>query len=322
MSDRTTTAPGLDAIARTVLADPGLRAAIPAADIEGGADAARVMNGVIGTAIAATGVNADGRIDPADLRRISDHIRADAALYDRFVEGHGDDEGAVETGFHLVQGDGGTLQFQGRAFVDTVADAIYHVGFTYAGGRLRNEDGNANEQVDDVAGWLNWFLNGENVVYGTDGIDNLYSGAYSAALADAADEVFEAGAGDDAIWAGAGDDVIRAGAGADVAGGGDGDDTIHGDGGDDQLWAGDGADHVEGGTGDDEIGAGAGDDRVMGGDGHDPHLRRGRRGHPRRRPGQRRDRRRPGRRHDPGRRRRRPALGRRGRGPHRRRPRA
>ena len=188
-------APGLGAIPTSILTDPGLRARIPAAEIRAGADAAAAMNGVIDAAIRATDINADGRIDAADARCISDHIRGNAALYDRFVTGHGDDEGRVETGFHRVQGDGGTLRFQGRPFADTVADAIYHIGFTYRDGRFRNEDGDANERVDDVAGWLNYFVNGENVVYGTGGADTLYSAAYSGALADAADETFEGGDG-------------------------------------------------------------------------------------------------------------------------------
>lgn len=55
----------------------------------------------------ATGANADGLVTPDELRAMSDHIRGDEALHAEFVEGHGDDEGDEETGFHLVQGDGG-----------------------------------------------------------------------------------------------------------------------------------------------------------------------------------------------------------------------
>lgn len=104
-----TRATPLDAIVSFVKKDPGLKANISKADINGGAAGAVLMNEVIGAAIKATGVNEDGRITPEDARKISDYIRSDADLLAKFVEGHGDDEGNEETGFHLVQGDGGTL---------------------------------------------------------------------------------------------------------------------------------------------------------------------------------------------------------------------
>lgn len=259
----------LETIADYVLQDPGLSANIPQEDIDGGAEAARLMNQVIQQAMAATGVNDDGRISAADARTISDYIRANPALYDDFVEGHGDDEGNEETGFHLVQGDGGAYKFQGRNFVNTVADAIYHIGFEYADGRFVNEDGNANETVSDIAGWLNYFVNGVNAVYGTGGNDHLGTGDYSLDLQAAAAELFMAGGGDDSVWAGDGNDTVRAGEGDDHAGGGDGDDVMRGQNGNDQLWGGDGDDTVAGGNGNDQLGGGDGNDTVRGGDGDD-----------------------------------------------------
>ncbi len=259
----------LDAIVDFVRNDPGLPANIVSEDINGGAAAAILMNEVIMTAIEATGVNEDGRLTPDDLRAISDYIRATPDLYARFVEGHGDDEGNEETGFHLVQGDGGAYRFQGRDFIDTVADAIYHVGFAYQDGRFRNEDGNANETVDDVAGWMNYFVNGQNVVYGTSAGETLHSGHYSFDLAAAANEIFEAGAGNDKIWAGDGNDTVHGGAGNDTAGGGTGNDRLIGDGGDDRLWGEEGNDLLVGGDGNDRLGGGDGNDLMFGGIGVD-----------------------------------------------------
>lgn len=259
----------LNSIAAHVRNDDGLRAQIADADIEGGALAAELMNDVIAEAIAATGVNADGRITANDARAISDYIRANPALYDAFVDGHGDDEGMIETGFHLVQGDGGTLEFQGRNFVNTIADAIYHIGFTYENGWFLNEDGDANEEVADVAGWLNYFVNGVNVVYGAGGNEELYSGRYSAPLAAAANEKFLAMGGDDSIWAGDGDDTVNAGRGNDVSGGGAGHDLIFGKGGNDTLWGEGGNDTLNGGNSDDVMGGGSGDDKLIGARGHD-----------------------------------------------------
>ncbi|WP_425039141.1 calcium-binding protein [Primorskyibacter sp. S187A] len=259
----------LDTIAEHVSLDPGLRARTSVEDINGGIAAARLMNEVILEAVAATGVNADGRISAGDMQKLSDYIRADDALYARFVEGHGDDEGNEETGFHLVQGDGGTLKFQGRAFINTVADAIYHVGFPIVDGRFENEDGDANELAVDVAGWLNYYLNGVNIVYGSAESETLYSGKYSAELVDAANELFYAGSGDDKIWAGEGDDSVRAGDGNDVSGGGKGDDTLRGQDGDDKLWGEQGDDSLIGGNGADELGGHTGDDTLRGGRGDD-----------------------------------------------------
>lgn len=263
------TPPGLDAIATHTAADPGLAANTSAEDIAGGVDAALLMNRVIEEVLAATGVNNDGRITADDMRAISSYVRANPELYDRFVEGHGDDEGNVETGFHLVQGDGGTLKFQGRKFIDTVADAIYHFGFRIVDGRFENEDGNANERVEDVAGWLNYYLNGVNVVYGSADGETLHSGDYSALLSDAASELFMAGAGNDRVWAGDGDDEVRAGSGNDTAGGGSGDDLMFGASGNDKLWGETGNDTLDGGTGHDTLGGGNGDDSLIGGGGHD-----------------------------------------------------
>ncbi|WP_420860726.1 calcium-binding protein [Algirhabdus cladophorae] len=252
-----------------VLSDPGLTVNIRQADIDGGADAAVLMNSVILQAIEATGVNADRLITPDELRSVSDYIRADSALYASFVEGHGDDDGNDETGFHLVQGDGGAYQFQGRDFIDTVADAIYHIGFEYQEGRFRNEDGNANETVDDVAGWLNWYVNGQNIVFGTAEGETLRSGHYSFVFEEATHEIFQAGAGDDKIWAGIGDDWIYGGDGNDTSGGDYGNDRMYGEDGNDHLWGDEGNDRIWGGDGDDRLGGGTGHDLLKGGAGND-----------------------------------------------------
>lgn len=263
------TLPTLDTLATSVGADPGLQANASQADIDGGVAAARLMNIVITQAIEKTGVNTDGALSPADLRTISRYIRADDALYAQFVEGHGDDDGNEETGFHLVQGDGGTLKFQGRNFVNTVADAIYHVGFAINKGRFVNEDGNQNEEVADVAGWLNYYVNGENRVYGTNKSETLYSGTYGTALVAAENELFLAYGGNDGVYSGDGDDTVMGGNGHDTLGGGAGDDDLHGERGNDKIWVQEGNDLLVGGAGHDELGGHTGNDTLDGGRGHD-----------------------------------------------------
>jgi Ca2+-binding RTX toxin-like protein len=247
-------------------ADPGLKSSISAADIKAGTDAAIFLNTTLLAVIAAQTLNADNRIDAADMQAVSDylHLRANAAEYVDFLNGHGNDNGTVESGFHYLQNDGGTLLFQGRDFVDTVADAIYHYGFGIQNGRYFNEDGNNNELVDDVAGWLNYFLNGENIVYGTGGDDQLGSGEYSEYFADARNETFLAGDGNDRVWADVGHDTVDLGNGNDVSGGGDGNDTLMGRKGNDSLYGEQGQDSLAGGSGMDRLGGGDGNDALDG----------------------------------------------------------
>ena len=260
---------GLETIAELVETEPGLIANIYPEDIAGGAAAARQMNAIFETAMAATGVNTDGILTANDMYVLSAFIQNDPALYAAFLEGHGDDEGNEETGFHLVQGDGGALEFRGRDFIDTVADAIYHLGFDIVDGRFENEDGDQNERVTDVAGWMNYFVNGESRVYGTNESETLRSGDYSFVLAGAANEIFNAGGGNDQIWAGIGDDTVFGADGNDTAAGGEGDDYLNGMNGNDRMWGEEGDDRVVGGNGNDTLGGGEGDDLLNAGGGND-----------------------------------------------------
>ncbi len=58
-------------------------------------------------------------------------------------------------GFHYVQNDGATSKLFGQMAIDTVADGVYHVGFDICGDQFRNEDGDPNATVADVAKWIN-----------------------------------------------------------------------------------------------------------------------------------------------------------------------
>lgn len=268
----------LDTILDGVAADGGLKRSISQADIAKGLLAGDDMNAILLKAIAESGVNDDGLLTGDDMAAISDKVYDRPAQYVAFLEGHGNDNGEVETGFHHVQNDGGTLVFQGRAYIDTVADAIYHFGFDTSGGRYVNEDGASNETTADVAGWLNFFLNGVNVVHGTSGVDEIGSGEYSAYFAAARDETFLVGDGDDQVWADIGNDTVMAGRGNDRAGGGDGrdrmlgeegNDTLYGEGGGDQLFGGQGKDTLGGGDLDDRVDGGTSSDTLYGGNGDD-----------------------------------------------------
>lgn len=293
-----TTGTGLDRIVEIILADPGLRASIPAAQIEGGAQAADGLNHLIAEGLRAAANLADGRIHVSDVLAVQQWIRADSRRYARFIELHGDDENGIETGYHLVQNDGATTtMFWGQNVVDTIADGLYHIGFEVRNGRFLNEDGNANARVDHVSHWLGYFWFGRTFIEGTarsdtlsgyevddeidggrgndriwsgEGDDWVYGGAGHDTLAgDCGDDRLEGGDGNDSLWAGAGDDLVIGGTGNDTATGDDGDDRLEGGDGNDYLWAGDGVDVVVGGNGNDDMTGDAGNDMLVGGAGND-----------------------------------------------------
>lgn len=259
----------LTTLTAAISVDPGLRAATPVASINLGLTAVVNLNTILMQTIITTRVNDDGLITEADMQVISTAVFNNPASWQKFILGHGNDNGTVETGFHHVQNDGGSLIFQGRNFIDTVADAIYHFGFDIQNGRYYNEDGNDNELTADVAGWLNYFLNGVNVVHGSGLNDELGTGTYSDYFARARNETFLAGAGNDKIWAGDGDDKVMGGLGNDTSGAGIGNDSMYGEAGNDTLWGEDGRDTLFGGDGVDSLGGGKNSDVLYGGTGND-----------------------------------------------------
>ncbi|MEO1496527.1 MAG: LamG-like jellyroll fold domain-containing protein [Planctomycetota bacterium] len=152
-----TTGTGLDAVVELIAEDRGLNRRVATSEIVEGAEAADGMNALIVEAIRETDVAFDGRISRWDVFDISRYLRRNHSA--EWTELHGDDEEGVETGFHLVQGDGADTQLFGdENAVNTVADGLYHLGFGIRGGRLINEDGDANASVRDVAYWLNELL--------------------------------------------------------------------------------------------------------------------------------------------------------------------
>lgn len=151
-----TTGTGLDMLVDVITADPGLTNRISLDEINAGAEAANTMNKIIVQSIKATGLANDGRITASDVATLADFIKDNHA--GSWTRAHGDDENNVETGFHLVQGDGGQTRLYADAAVNTVADGLYHLGFGHTDGRLLNEDGKKNASLSDVAFWLDELL--------------------------------------------------------------------------------------------------------------------------------------------------------------------
>lgn len=178
-ADQSTTRTGLDRIVDNIKTDRGLANNTNAGDINEGANAANELNKIIVEKLDETHAMADQWITAGDLKAVNGSIQNDKGLLARWTELHGNDEGNEETGFHLVQNDGGTTKLFGENYIDTVADGIYHLGFKIEDGRFLNEDGDADASVNDVAKWLNHFMLKTKLVSGTDGNDRICNGSGS-----------------------------------------------------------------------------------------------------------------------------------------------
>jgi len=183
-------------------------------------------------------VNLDGWISRGDLRQLSQWIQTNS--YDDFLFLHGDDEGGVETGFHQIQGDGGTVQALGTDLINTVADGIYQIGFAIQGETFLNEDGNRNAALGDVSSWLNFYLNDRTQIVGT-GANDLLGGTEIAEqlVGREGNDLLEGGGGDDLLDGSWGDDTLLGGTGNDQLDGSYGNDSLNGgEGGDTYLVSG------------------------------------------------------------------------------------
>jgi len=140
----------------------------------------------------------------------------------------------VETGFHVIQGDGGNVQALGNALINTVADGIYHIGFAIQGDNFLNEDGNRNAALGDVSSWLNFYLNDRTQIVGTGGNDQLVG-------TDVAEQLVGRD-GNDLLYGAAGDDLLDGSWGDDTLLGGSGNDQLDGSYGNDSLNGGNGGD--------------------------------------------------------------------------------
>lgn len=150
------TGTGLDAVVSLITADQGLAHAIPLSQINAGATAADGLSQILVQAIRATGVADDGTLTSLDMVQVNQWIRANRLA--EWTHLHGDDNGPYESGFHLVEGDGGRTYLYGEQAVDRVFDGIFHLGFQIDGGMLENEDGNDATVISDVADWLSLLL--------------------------------------------------------------------------------------------------------------------------------------------------------------------
>ncbi len=297
IADPSTTGTGLDDIVDALMVDRGLSQWTSARNIVAGLTTADALNHLVVDALAAVGATADGRITAAEVAAASAWVRSDATRLARFIELHGNDEGGVETGYHMIQGNGARATYLGENLANTIADGIYHIGFEIADGRFLNEDGNANADIGDVATWLNFLLLGTRNIEGSDrgtfergteeaerfnmagGDDRVEAlGGNDTLALGTGNDWTDAGTGDDSVLGEDGDDWLEGNDGLDTIRGGNGNDALvggidvdwlFGDAGNDRLWGQLGNDLLIGGAGDDELDGGSGVDRLWGGIGND-----------------------------------------------------
>ena len=194
------TGTGFDQLVDAVLSDPGLIGRISDIDIQGGAEAAAMMNSILVEAIDMTGAGVSSTFTTEDVISINSYIRT--YYLATWQELHGDDEAGEETGYHLVQNDGAYWQYRGDNLINTVADGIYHLGFEIQGDNILNEDGNPNASIQQLAEWLTQFYTDHSttdtgldritdMVMADKGLDNHITDAEIAEGADAANRMNE-----------------------------------------------------------------------------------------------------------------------------------
>ena len=145
MVDQGRTGTGLDKLVQVAQSDIGLTSQTSAASIVEGLQAANGLNELLVEAIEIQGLARDGMLDAADVKAMSDYIRANHM--DRFLELRGE-SGVSETGFEAINGNGATqlndakrigcINWTGDNFVDTIMSGLYSIGFEMSGENFVN----------------------------------------------------------------------------------------------------------------------------------------------------------------------------------------
>ncbi len=148
-----TTHTGLDQVVDILSNDAGLNSNLTAEQLRAGAAAADGMNLMLVQAIEATGVANDGQITTSDVYTLNHYIRSH--FLDSWTGLYGNNNmGGTETGFENVHNDGAVSRIFDQDAVDTVFNAIYHLGSQIVDGRLQD----SGAALDDIAFWLNELL--------------------------------------------------------------------------------------------------------------------------------------------------------------------
>ena len=153
-----TTGTGLDRLVDVINADPGILRNISSPDIAKAARAADKLNHLILDGISVLGLADDLRFDGSDLRELSDWVVSFEGRQQNFEFQYGTSNSGAETGFQLVEGDGGSSRLFGEAAINEVADGIYSFGFGTIRGQLLDVDGDPYRSLDLTASWVERLL--------------------------------------------------------------------------------------------------------------------------------------------------------------------
>ena len=149
-----TTGTTFDKIIPYIYNEEGLLRKVSIGAIREASKSANAMNELIVEAIKETDVASDSYITTDEVKLINEYLVAN--YQSKWIELHGDDENAEESGYHRIQNNGALGTAYNKNTINTLADGVYHLGFyTDNKNRLLNEDGNANASFRSVAYWLN-----------------------------------------------------------------------------------------------------------------------------------------------------------------------
>ncbi|MFM9935257.1 MAG: LamG-like jellyroll fold domain-containing protein [Novosphingobium sp.] len=154
-----TTGTGLDRAIDLIANDYGLNMGTSGAAIREGAAAADGMNGLIVQAIKTLGLANDGEITTSDVYSLNTFLHSTSLA--KFTSLYGTDKDGIETGFQQVSGEGAVTRVFGEAGVDRVLEGLYGLAFEIKDGHLTSPRNYWGPAVDDVAHWLNTFLEPE-----------------------------------------------------------------------------------------------------------------------------------------------------------------
>lgn len=214
MVDQGRTGTGLDKLVQIAQSDLGLTGTNSAASVVEGLQAANGLNALLVEAIEAQGLARDGMLDAADVKKMSDYIRANHM--ERFEELRGQ-SGMMETGFEAINGNGasqlndakrlGCILWTGDNFVDTIMNGLYSIGFEMSGENFVNAAEWMKMEADASGNYASVMKAafGAHDMQGSEGADRLVSysdgGRPGAEAANAAltDDTLTGGAGADSF---------------------------------------------------------------------------------------------------------------------------
>ena len=146
-----------------IFTDPGLAKNTTLEDRIVAAKAANQMSQLILNSIKALGLEKDGFITDAEVKKLNTYMYQH--YHNQMVKLHWNDEKGQETGFHRIVNDGWVTKWyiplkRKYKSANRIADGIFHLGLypTVNNHKILNEDGNKNVRWRLISRWLSTYL--------------------------------------------------------------------------------------------------------------------------------------------------------------------